>query len=166
MVHMLTRSDLMTMSCAIANSAMPVPRVHACADPDTWLAIGKQLVPSFARRPLSVPSDMTQSPARLALNAIKAGDFARALDHAEEAIKIADLVGNPATQLISRSLYGRALIEHGAFSQAAALLKDTLASAKQAGNARVIRLASLLLAECELRCGHSAAARLPDCLRQ
>jgi DNA-binding SARP family transcriptional activator len=150
------------MSCTIANASLEAPRANACSNIEAWLAIGKQFVPDFARRPFSLPPGITESPARTALDALHAGDFTRALEYAQEALDVADLVGVPAAQLVTRCLYGRALMEQGELDRAASVLDGALASAKQARDRRLIRLASLLSAECELRCGRgsSALARL------
>jgi hypothetical protein len=155
---MLTPSDLVAMSCSIANNSLNMLRVLPYFNVDEWVAVGKQYAPDFIRLPVSPPAGITKSAARMALDALKAHDVVRALDYAREALEIADLVAFPPAQLLSRCLYCRALMEHEELERAAMLLNETLVSAEQARNKTFIRISNLLLAECALRRGHGASA--------
>lgn len=63
-VHLLIRSRMLEMAANVANLLMGVHRAKHYYDANTWEAIGRKYVPSFASRPLSVPDEHLRSTPR------------------------------------------------------------------------------------------------------
>jgi hypothetical protein len=57
-VHMLIKSRMLEMALNVANLVLGDGRARAYFNPDVWESIGRQEVPSFIRRPLTVPPDL------------------------------------------------------------------------------------------------------------
>jgi hypothetical protein len=57
-VHMLIKSRMLEMALNVANLVLGDGRARAYFNPEVWESIGRQEVPSFIRRPLSVPADL------------------------------------------------------------------------------------------------------------
>lgn len=56
-VHMLIKSRMLEMALNVANLVVG-GRARAYFNPEVWESIGRQEVPSFIRRPLTVPPDV------------------------------------------------------------------------------------------------------------
>lgn len=57
-VHMLIRSKVLEMALNVANLALGNRRARAYFDVNLWEAAGRGFVPSFERRPLSLPPEL------------------------------------------------------------------------------------------------------------
>jgi hypothetical protein len=57
-VHMLIRSRMLEMALNVANMVMGNSRAKVYYDAAEWEAAGRQVLPSFARRALELPSDL------------------------------------------------------------------------------------------------------------
>src|SRR5262245_15050273 len=57
-VHMLIKSRMLEMALNVANLVLGDGRARAYFNPEVWESIGRQEVPSFIRRPLSLPADL------------------------------------------------------------------------------------------------------------
>ena len=57
-VHMLIRSRMLEMALNVANLMMGNARARAYFKSEVWEGIGRQEVPSFAKRPLASPGDV------------------------------------------------------------------------------------------------------------
>jgi hypothetical protein len=57
-VHMLIRSRLVEMALNVANLVMGNTRANTYFNVETWESVGRKHVPSFARRPLTLPEDV------------------------------------------------------------------------------------------------------------
>jgi hypothetical protein len=56
-VHMLIKSRMLEMALNVANLVVG-GRARAYFNPEVWESIGRQEVPSFIRRPLTIPPDV------------------------------------------------------------------------------------------------------------
>ncbi|HEY3494431.1 MAG TPA: hypothetical protein VGK73_07090, partial [Polyangiaceae bacterium] len=56
-VHMLIRSRMLEMALNVANLMMGNARAKAYFKADVWEEVGRQEVPSFVKRPLSMPPE-------------------------------------------------------------------------------------------------------------
>jgi hypothetical protein len=58
-VHMLVRSPMVQMALNVANLVMGSSRAMTYLTVSEWEAAGRKEIPTFARRPLVVPADLT-----------------------------------------------------------------------------------------------------------
>lgn len=57
-VHMLIKSRMLEMALNVANLVLGDGRARAYFNAEVWESIGRQEVPSFIRRPLTLPADL------------------------------------------------------------------------------------------------------------